>query len=82
MWTLAFWKAVAERSISTFLQTLIATITVFGVNAGLEDINWAAVWSVSAVALIVSVAKNVLVGLSKDGDVSLTNVEKVVTPPQ
>lgn len=28
MWTATFWKATAERALKTFLQTLLATLTV------------------------------------------------------
>lgn len=75
MWTKAFWKSVAERSISTFLQAFIGAVAV---GVGFQDVNWVAVFSVAGVAFLVSVAKNILVALGSDGNPSVGSVEAVV----
>jgi hypothetical protein len=53
MWTVAFWKAVAERAIKTFAQVLIALV---GTNlTGLVEVNWVGVVTSAALAAGVSV---------------------------
>ena len=51
-----WWKAAGIRAVKTFAQTAVATITV---GTAIQDINWLAVASVSAVAAICSLLTSV-----------------------
>lgn len=53
-------RAALIRALRTVCQTALATI---GVAAALEDINWIAVLSASALAGIVSLLTSVVTGL-------------------
>ena len=52
LWTLAFWRAAAERSIKTLAQTAAALIVADG--TGLLDTDWLTVTSVAGMAAVVS----------------------------
>ena len=62
MWTKAFWKGAAERSIKTFFQTLVATATV-GIGAdvivGIQDVSWQFIGSASLFAAVLSIATSI-----------------------
>lgn len=75
MWTIAFWKAAAERAINTFLQVFVASI---GVGAAIQEIDWLAILSVAAVATIISLAKSVIVNTATGTGPSVTNAEQTV----
>lgn len=61
IWTAAFWKATAERALSTVAQAAIATI---GTTAALHEVDWIMVASVAALAGLLSVLKAVGAGLA------------------
>ena len=56
----AFWKAALIRAARTIAQTAIATI---GTTAVIEQVNWLAVLSASALAGILSVLTSIATGL-------------------
>ena len=56
----AFWKAAMIRALRTLAQTAAATI---GTTALLEEVNWVAVASASALAAILSVLTSIATGL-------------------
>lgn len=56
----AWIKAALIRALRTICQTALATI---GVAAALEDVNWIAVLSASALAGIISLLTSVVTGL-------------------
>lgn len=73
IWTLAFWKAAAERGIKTFAQTAAALLLANG--TGLIDTAWATVASVAGMAALVSLLTSIgSDALTGDGP-SLTNAE-------
>ena len=57
LWTLAFWRAAAERSIKTLAQTAAALIVADG--TGLLDTDWLTVTSVAGMAAVVSLLTSV-----------------------
>lgn len=81
MLTTAFWKGAAERAIKTFFQTFVAVIgaaevsSTVGVSAGLGDVGWGNVLSVSALAALLSLATSI-------GNASFTAGAPEVEPEQ
>lgn len=66
MWNKKFWKDCAERVISTFLETMLATIPTSAVLVG--QVDWKVVLSTSALASIIAFAKCLLKSInSKEG---------------
>lgn len=53
MWTLAFWKATAERAVKTFAQSLLAVMAADGF--GLLNADWVARLSAAGMAAVLSV---------------------------
>lgn len=60
MFSKEFWKAALTRAIRTIAQTAIATI---GTTALIEEVNWIAVLSASALAGVLSVLTSIVTGL-------------------
>ena len=56
MFTLAFWKATAERAVKTFAQALVAVLA--GVY-GLTDVDWATSLSAAGLATLLSVLTSI-----------------------
>jgi len=75
MFTAEFWKAAAERAVSTFLQVFIASI---GVGAGFGDVDWVAIASVAGVATFISVAKSIIVNSATGTGPSMVASEQTV----
>lgn len=73
MFTLLFWKAVAERSIKTFCQVLAVLITVNGL--GIHEVDWFDVLSIAGLAAIASLVTSVATAGATDGSPSLTTAE-------
>lgn len=63
--TKEFWQAALIRALHTFAQTAVAVI---GTAMVLEEVNWLAVLSASALAACVSLLKSLAVGLPEVGD--------------
>ena len=53
IWTIGFWKGVAERAVKTAAQTAVAFFVVG--ETGVADVDWATIGGISLVAAIVSV---------------------------
>jgi hypothetical protein len=76
MWTADFWKAVAERAVKTFVQTLGATLTVVvSVQGGFTDVAWIAALSAAGLATLLSALTSIGSAVATDGSPSLTNSE-------
>ena len=54
--TFSWLKAAGIRALKTFAQTMIATI---GTTAVIEEVNWAVVFSASALAALLSILTSV-----------------------
>lgn len=80
-----FWRATAERALSTVLQAGIAALPIVGTitpTTGIADINWLAVLNIALLAGALSVAKNLIVGLSGDGNPSIGSAEELPVEPR
>lgn len=74
MWTTDFWKAVAERAVKTFVQTLAASLTVVvAQQGGFTDVAWAAALSAAGLATVLSVLTSVGSAAATDGGPSLAS---------
>lgn len=65
MWTATFWKATAERAISTTAQAAVAAIGVTaaeGGSVGVHHIDWGLALSIAALAGILSILKAIGAG--------------------
>ena len=60
MFSKEFWKAALTRAVRTVAQTAIATI---GTIALIEQVNWIAVLSASALAGLLSILTSIVTGL-------------------
>lgn len=57
LWTLAFWKGLAERAIKTFAQALGGLLV--GDTVGLLDVDWTASLSVAGLITLASVLTSI-----------------------
>lgn len=78
MWSKAFWKATAERSIKTLAQSGAALLVGDGV--GLLDVDWVDVGSIAGLAAVVSILTSVGSAAATDGTPSLTHAETINHP--
>lgn len=69
MWTVDFWKATAERVISTFAQSLLAVLTV----TSPEGVDWGLSLKAAGVAALVSLLKCVAAAGIGNAGPSLAN---------
>lgn len=79
MWSPGFWKAAAERAISTFAQTEAAVLVAGGF--GILDAPWWASLSASGMAALLSVLKSVGAAVASDGSPSLVDAEVLAPIP-
>lgn len=77
MFTLAFWKAAAERGIKTLAQSAAALLV--GDGLGLLTVDWVSVGSVAGLAAVISVLMSVGTGAITDGSPSASTAE-TLTP--
>jgi len=57
LWTLAFWKGLAERAIKTFAQSFIAALGVLGIisgTSGLTQVPWVEALSIAGLSTLLS----------------------------
>ena len=57
MWTRAFWKDSAERSIKTFAQTAVSFLVIG--TTGVLEVDWEQIVSVSGVAALASILTSI-----------------------
>lgn len=73
IWTGQFWKAAAERAISTAAQSAIAAL---GTDAfGILDVDAVGVLSLAGGGALLSLLKSIAAG-AKDGNPSIGNAER------
>lgn len=80
IWSRPFWKATAERAISTVAQTEVAVLTAAGV--GLIEAPWWASLSASGMAGLLSVLKSIAAAAVTDGSPSLVDAEVLAVIPE
>lgn len=77
MFTLAFWKATFERSISTAAQAALLALGADQINAISAD--WTVIAGFAAGGFILTVLKSLGAG-AKDGNPSAVNAETLTIP--
>ena len=61
MFTLAFWKATAERALKTFAQSLLGVLSVaVGAATGFAGLDWGNVLQAAGVAALASVLTSLI----------------------
>lgn len=75
-WTRAFWKATAERAISTGAQTAVAALTTSALPA--VSLPWQAIAVASGLAALLSVLKSLAVNQATGNGPGLTTAEQVI----
>jgi Putative lactococcus lactis phage r1t holin len=70
-WGRAFWEATAERAVSTMAQTLVAVLSVGGLD--LASVPWWGALSTAGLAGVLAVAKAVAANGSGNPGPSLAN---------
>lgn len=76
MFTLAFWKATAERAVSTSAQSALLILGADQINV--VSVDWPVVAGFAAGGAVLTVIKALAFG-SKDGNPSVTNAETVTS---
>ena len=71
MWTVQFWKALAERVIATGIEVLLPMIAL----TTLDKVNWITTGFVVLTACVLAGLKGVLAGLRGSPGPSITSVE-------
>lgn len=75
MWSLDFWKASAERAISTGAQS---ALVLMGTDiTGYLALEWDKIAVISGISAIASLIKSVAVAGASDGSPSLGSFEKL-----
>lgn len=69
MWTLAFWKAIAERAIKTFAETLAGALAINQFTPA--DIDWNTSLAIAGLAALIAVLFNIGTAGATDGSPSL-----------
>lgn len=82
MFTLVFWRAALERSVSTFAQVFITLAAVTN-PLNLIELNWGQIFIASGISAGLAVVKSLAVATVTDGSPSAVSAEKLVgtTPP-
>ena len=78
MWSKAFWKATAERAISTAAQAALLVLGAEQVNV--ITVSWPEVGGFAAGGAVLAILKALIVG-AKDGNPSAINAEYVPAIP-
>lgn len=76
MWTLIFWRAVAERAVWTFAQALLGILTVGA--TGLLTTPWVPALSAAGMAALLSVLKSLAANYTTGNGPSLGGEEHLV----
>lgn len=76
MFTLAFWKAAAERAVKTGAQSILTAYFVGDVALNAIDADWVNMGGIGLGGVVLSVLTSLASGY-KDGNPSVTNAEIV-----
>lgn len=81
MWTADFWKAAAERAIKTFVQALVAALTVGGALT-VAGVDWKAVLLTAGATTLLSLITSVAgIAIGPSGSPSLVVDPAAAVPP-
>ena len=79
IWSVPFWKATAERVLSTFLFAFLAAAGLGGAPTTMEAVPWLAAVNIGAAAAVGSLVKCMLVALP-DGNPGAGSFEAIAQP--
>lgn len=69
MWTWPFWKAILERAVKTFAETLAGALAINQLTPA--DIDWIVSLQISGIAALVAVLLNIGTAGATNGEPSL-----------
>ena len=75
IWTVAFWKATAERAVRGFAWSLLSTLGAGATNV--VEMPWQTATGIAAGAAVLSVLASVASSAITGGGPSLTNAERL-----
>lgn len=78
IWTVDFWKATAERAISTAAQSGVSYLVVVGPVVNALAVDWGVFGGIAAGGAVLSVLKSLAVNGATGTGPSLTSAEVVV----
>lgn len=79
IWSLAFWKAAAERAVSTAAQTAGAYVFVDSVQVNALTLDWPTVGGIAAGGALFSLLKSLTVNVVTRTGPSFTEAEQIRT---
>ncbi|MBI4900894.1 MAG: hypothetical protein HY829_10505 [Actinobacteria bacterium] len=80
MWTLVFWRAVADRALKTAAQAALLVAGSDSLRANALTFDWLKMGGFALGGIVLSVLMSIASAASTDGSPSLTGAE-ILTPP-
>lgn len=80
MWTLAFWKASAERALKTAAQAAFLAVGADSLAANALTFDWASMGGFALGGLVLSLLTSIGSAAGTDGSPSLNNAEVLAEP--
>lgn len=80
IWSLDFWKAAAERGVSTAAQAAAAYVFVDSVQVNVLTLDWPTIGGIAAGGAFLSLLKSLMVNAATKTGPSFTEAEQVAKP--